>query len=118
VPNRRRGAQPGNQNARTHGLYARALSDHQAEQLARAREADPTNPDEEIALLRARLATLLEAAPERFDLVIVATRAIAHLMAVRARLQPADAQALTHAVERVVGSLMHQLVTAPTDDPP
>ncbi len=63
-------------------------------------------------------ATRFQAAPDRLDLVIVATRAIAHLMAMRKRLQPEDAQALTHAVERVVGSLMHQLVTAPTDDPP
>lgn len=106
---RRRGAQPGNRNALRHGLYARHLTEVQAVELAGARELSPKDLTEEIALLRVRLAGLLDAEDYRFDLLTQGLRTLAHLVAVRHRLSPdatADlADALSNVIEGVGGQL-------------
>lgn len=106
---RRRGAQPGNTNALSHGLYARHLSPQQRQDLVDARELEPADLDQEIALLRARLAALLEDAPDRFDLLLQGMRTLAHLVAVRHRLSPASAEQLAGAIANVIEGLGGQL---------
>ncbi len=106
---KKRGAQPGNKNAVTHGLYARHLTPEQREALLDARELDPTDLRQEIALLRARLAALLEAEPERFDLLVTGLRTLAHLVAVRHRISPDAADNLADAIAGIIHGVGAQL---------
>ena len=108
-PKRRRGAQPANTNALRHGLYARHLTPQQQEALVDAHELDPADLRQEIALLRARLAALLEAEPQRFDLLVQGLRTLAHLVAIRHRLSPDSADNLADAIGNVIEGLGTQL---------
>ena len=96
---RRRGAQPGNHNARKHGLYAQVLSGEQLQALSHARELGAGSLEEEIALLRSRIAALVAAAPDRVDLLTAALRTLVQLVTAQHRLQPSDNQALAEALE-------------------
>lgn len=106
---RKRGAQPRNTNALKHGLYARHLTGEQLEALLDAEEMDPADLQHEIALLRARLASVVSKAPERFDLVVAGLRTLAQLVAVRHRLSPNAAEELGGAIARVVEGVGTQL---------
>ncbi len=101
---RARGAQRGNTNALKHGFYSRHLTDAQRADLADAQELDPAELADEIALVRARLAALIgdKNHGDRLDLVLAATRNIAHLAAIRHRLSPAAAENLGDAIARVI----------------
>ena len=65
--NRQRGGQPGNQNARTHGFYARALSPEHGQILENATAIKGL--DQEIALLRSKIALAAENSAAYHDLV-------------------------------------------------
>ena len=56
--NKKRGGQPGNQNARKHCFYANTLTPEQEEAFAEALEIRDFG--QEVALIRVRLLTLLE----------------------------------------------------------
>jgi hypothetical protein len=58
---KKRGAQPGNANARKHGLYAAALTPEELSACLRAVNLEGTDP--EIAVLRARLDAALRRGP-------------------------------------------------------
>ena len=81
------GAPRGNQNARKHGLYSRVLDENQRLQLARARAVKGI--DEEIAIMRVKLFTLLEKYPERVELQIRAIATIARMVRTRLRINEA-----------------------------
>ena len=102
---RRRGGQPGNQNARRHGLYSQSLDPTGQANLRRARRANPENLDEEIALLRARLMTAGSddahpAAPLELQLQLL--RTLAQLVALRHRLSPRQTKGLSDALARTI----------------
>lgn len=99
---RRRGAQQGNRNALSHGFYATALSEAQRLTLDRAKALSPADLDEEIAMLRARLAHLIEAAPDNIALLSDGLRTLVRLVETRHRLKGDDARDLAAAVERVL----------------
>ena len=71
----------GNQNARKHGLYSRVLDEAQMLQLEKARAVKGL--DEEIAIMRVKLLTLLDEYPERIDLQMRAIATIARMMRTR-----------------------------------
>ena len=60
----KRGALKGNQYARKHGFYSRVLDE--SEQLDLALAPDVEGIDDEIALLRVKIKSVLENDPERF----------------------------------------------------
>ena len=82
-PKRKRGAQPGNQNARKHGLYSRHFTPEQFEILENANDLKDLAP--EIALLRVRLNTLLDDPETSPDLILKTVNALTRLMAVQRR---------------------------------
>ena len=96
---RKRGAQPGNSNARTHGFYARHLPPNQAAAYREARDLNPAELTDEIALVRARLATLPRA---RLGLVLAAAKTLAQLVSTHHRLSGQSSEDLGQAVARVV----------------
>ncbi len=75
------GAPKGNQNAKKHGFYSQVLDESEKLQLEEARGVDGV--DEEIAILRVKLRTLIDKQPDRFDLHLEAANTIARLVRTR-----------------------------------
>jgi len=100
---KKRGAPKGNQNARTHGFYSRVLNDAQKVRLADAREVEGL--DEEIAILRVKLMTLIEEYPERIDLQIGAAYTISRLLRTRHNISAGRKNSLKEAIEKVHAEL-------------
>jgi len=77
----RRGAPKGNQNARKHGFYSKVLDE--AEQLDFELATSVDGIDDEIALLRVKIKSLLERDPENIKLIMEATNTLARLIRTR-----------------------------------
>ncbi len=75
---RKRGAPKGNQNARKHGFYSRVLNE--AEQLDFELATGVEGIDDEIALLRVKIKSILENDPENIKLIMEATNTLARLI--------------------------------------
>lgn len=112
---RKRGGQPGNLNALRHGYYSQALTKAQATLLSAADRLPADDLSEEIALLRQRLYTLLEAAPDKVDLLNECLRTLARLAATHYHLRGSDADRLTEAMANVLGSIEATLGAPPVD---
>jgi hypothetical protein len=112
---RKRGAQPGNLNALKHGYYSRALTKAQQLLLERARAIPADDLSGEIALLRQRLFTLLEAAPEKLEVLCEAMRTLARLAATHYHLKGSDADRLADAMRNVLVSIEATLGGPSTD---
>jgi hypothetical protein len=97
---RRKGGQPGNQNARKHGFYSRVLS--KAEQLEVAEAEGIEGLDEEIAVLRFKLRELLEKHPDRIDLQMKAVNALSRLMQTKYKITPQEKKNLKEAITSVL----------------
>ena len=73
-----RGGQPGNQNARKHGFYSAVFTGQDKVNLNQAAEINGL--DEEIALLRARLRSVVKNDPDNIRLISEAASTLARLM--------------------------------------
>lgn len=102
---KKRGAQPGNLNALKHGYYSKALTKAQAVLLQAADKLPSDDLSGEIALLRQRLYTLLEASPDKLDLLNDTVRTLARLAATHYHLKGSDADRLTAAMQNVLQSI-------------
>jgi len=111
-----RSGPPGNQNARRHGLYARALTAAQAARFRAARRL-PEDLREEIALLRAKVAQLLDAEPDNMAALVDGLNAMTRMLLAQRRLTGAqdDPHALENAVREVLGELAPLLPEAGDD---
>ena len=81
---RKRGAQPGNQNARKHGFYSNILTDKEKSNLGSA--ALVKGLDDEIALLRVKLKSIVEHDPENIRLISEIAATMARLLLNRQKL--------------------------------
>lgn len=97
---RKRGAPPGNQNARKHGFYSQALT--QAEQLELQEAATVEGLDNEIAILRVKLRQLLENYPDRIDLQLQAANVLARLIRTRYNITPEQKKTLKEAIATII----------------
>ncbi len=75
---RKEGAPKGNQNARKHGFYSKVLDE--AERLDFELATGVEGIDDEIALLRVKIKSLLEHDPENIKLIMLATNTLAGLV--------------------------------------
>lgn len=96
----KKGAQPGNQNARKHGFYSRALTEAEALELEDASMVEGL--DQEIALLRIKLRTLVANEPDRIDLHLEAATGIARLIKTRYQITKEQKQSLKEAIQKVL----------------
>src|SRR4030067_32889 len=100
------GGQPGNQNARKHGFYSRALTSHQRALLRAAPRPpprpDPTEVKHEISLLRARIAMLVEADPDNITVLTLALNTLVKLMAMKHRLSDNQQGEMTDALRDLI----------------
>ncbi len=84
-PRRKRGARPGNQNARKSGFYGRSLPPTQQDALAEARQADSLV--EEIAMLRVKISAFAANTDTDPDLILRAMSLLARLVRMDERMR-------------------------------
>lgn len=96
----KRGAPKGNQNARKHGFYSRALTE--AEQVELEEASLVEGIDQEIAFLRLKLKGLAEREPGRIDLQIEAANTIARLIRTRYQISREQKKSLKDAIQKVL----------------
>ena len=97
---RRRGAPRGNQNARKHGFYSRVLDEAGRLDFEAASGVDGI--DDEIALLRVKIKSVLEKDPENIKLIMQATNALAGLVKTRYNITKEQRQGLREAIGNVL----------------
>jgi len=98
--NRRRGAPKGNQNARKHGFYSKVLDE--AERLDFELASGVEGIDDEIALLRVKIKSILERDPENVKLIMRATNALERLIRTRYNISKEDKKGLKEAIGNVL----------------
>ncbi len=97
---RRRGAPKGNQNARKHGFYSKVLDE--AERLDFELATGVKGIDDEIALLRVKIKSILEHDPENIKLIMEATNALARLIKTKYNISKEDKKGLKEAIGNVL----------------
>jgi len=96
----KRGAPKGNQNARKHGFYSKVLDE--AERLNFELATGVEGIDDEIALLRVKIKSLLERDPENIKLIMQATNTLARLVRTRYNISKEDKKGLKEAIGNVL----------------
>ena len=96
----KRGAPKGNQNARTHGFYSRALTEAEKADLEEASFVEGI--DQEIAFLRMKLKELAENSPDRIDLHLEAANMIARLIRTHYQISNKQKKSLKDAIHKVL----------------
>jgi uncharacterized protein YjcR len=96
----KRGAPKGNQNARKHGFYSRALTEAEKIELEEAGYIEGI--DQEIALMRIKLKELVEKQPDRIDLHFEAANTIARLVKTRYQMTKEQKKSLKEAIAKVL----------------
>jgi hypothetical protein len=97
---KQRGAQPGNQNARKHGFYARYLTPEEQIEMESAMLAEGL--DEEIALMRVKIQGILKYDPDNIELLSRGMTTLTSLVRTRYNLNKNDKQGLKEAVGNVL----------------
>lgn len=97
---RKKGGQPANQNARKHGFYSKLLDE--AEQLDFELAAGVEGIDDEIALLRVKIKSILENDPENIRLIMDATNTLARLIRTRYNITKDEKKGLKEAIGNVL----------------
>ncbi len=97
---RTRGAPRGNQNARKHGFYAKVLDE--AGQIDFELAAGVEGIDDEIALLRVKIKSLLEHDPENIKLIMQATNTLAGLVKTSYNMTKEQRKGLKEAIGNVL----------------
>ena len=101
---RKRGAPEGNQNARKHGYYSQTLSPEEQEDFELATAVQGI--DEEIALLRVKIKSLVIHHPDNVRLITQAVNALERLIRTKYSPKKEDKQSLTEAVGRVLKDIV------------
>jgi uncharacterized protein YjcR len=97
---KRKGAPQGNLNALKKGFYSRVLDE--AEMLDLERASDVSGIDDEIALLRVKIKSVLERDPENIRLIMEAANTLARLVKTRYRITPEQGIGLKEAIGNVL----------------
>ena len=96
----KKGAPKGNQNARKHGFYSKVLDE--AEQLDFELASGVEGIDDEIALLRVKIKSILEKDPENISLIMQATSALERLVKTRFNITKEQRKGLKEAIGNVL----------------
>ena len=97
---RKSGAPKGNQNARKHGFYSKVLDE--SEQLDFELATGVEGIDDEIALLRVKIKSILCHDPENIRLITQATDALARLIRTKYNISKEDKKGLKEAIANVL----------------
>ena len=96
----KRGAPKGNQNARKHGFYSKVLDE--AEQLDFELATGVDGIDDEIALLRVKIKSLITYDPDNIKLIMQATTTLARLVRTKYNISKKDKKNLKEAIGNVL----------------
>jgi len=96
----KRGAPRGNQNARKHGFYSRVLDE--AEQLDFELATSVEGIDEEIALLRTKIKSVIAHDPQNIKLIMQAINTLSRLVRTRYNIGKEDKKGLKEAITSVL----------------
>ena len=96
----KRGAPKGNQNARKHGFYSKVLDETEKLNFEKATRIEGI--DDEIALLRVKIMSLVERDPENIKLIMQATNTLARLIRTRYNISKEDRKGLKDAIGTVL----------------
>ena len=107
MENGKRGAPPGNQNARKHGFYSRVLDEEERLDFEQATCVDGL--DGEIALLRVKLKSVLRYDPDNMKLIMQATDTLVRLIKTRYNIGKEDKKGLKEAIESVLKNVAFPL---------
>jgi hypothetical protein len=102
----KKGGQKGNQNARKHGFYSKVLDAAQKRELAIA--IDVEGIDEEIALMRVKIRSVLEKDPENIKLIMAATTTLAGLLKANLELNKNQKKSVAASIGKVIQELAMQ----------
>ena len=97
---KKRGAPKGNQNARKHGFYSKVLDE--VEKLDFELATGVEGIDDEIALLRVKIKSLIAHDPDNIALIMQATSALARLVRTRYNISKKDKKGLKEAIGNVL----------------
>jgi hypothetical protein len=97
---RKRGGQKGNQNARKHGFYSKVLDE--AGRLDFELASGVEGIDDEIALLRVKIKSILEKDPENIRLIMQATNTLAGLVKTSYNMTKEQRKGLKEAIGNVL----------------
>ncbi len=97
---RKRGAPKGNQNARKHNFYAKVLDE--VERLDFELAAGVNGIDDEIALLRVTIKSILGDEPKNLKLLVDATNALERLIRTRYKIGKEQRKGLKEAIANVL----------------
>ncbi|MBE9483162.1 MAG: hypothetical protein IMY88_05720 [Chloroflexi bacterium] len=97
---RKKGAPKGNQNARKHGFYSKVLDE--AEQLDFELASGVEGIDDEIALLRVKIKSIVEKDPENIRLIVEVTNTLARLVKTRYNITKEQKKGLKEAIGNVL----------------
>ena len=97
---RKRGAPKGNQNARKHGFYSKVLDE--AERLDFELASGVDGIDDEIALLRVKIKSILEHDPENIKLIMRVTNTLERLVRTRYNISKEQKKGLKEAIGNVL----------------
>ena len=97
---RKRGAPKGNQNARKHGFYSKVMDE--AEQLDLELATGVAGIDDEIALLRVKIKSLIAHDPDNIRLIMQATNTLAGLVKTRYNIAKEQKKGLKEAIGNVL----------------
>ncbi|MDV2989671.1 MAG: hypothetical protein P3T54_05955 [Dehalogenimonas sp.] len=107
---RRRGGQPGNRNAVTHGFYARPLPDEREESLSQAEEIQGL--DEEIALLRSKIRQLEFLDPDNIKLMVQAINTLSNVVIRRRYVVVKDHNGIVNALKELLNGVVVPVAAA------
>ena len=102
---RKPGAQPGNSNAVTHGLYRQALSTADQIILDAARALSVSDLEEEIATLRVRIYNLVDIAPDNVELLQLALGRLTKMMIAHYQMNRQQAATFTDELQTLVNDI-------------
>ena len=97
---RKRGAPKGNQNARKHGFYSKVLDEAERFDLELASGVEGI--DDEIALLRVKIKSLIAHEPDNIKLIMQATNTLARLVKTRFNISKEQKKGLREAIGNVL----------------
>ena len=95
-----RGFAKGNQYARKHGFYSHVLDEQERRDFELATTVEGI--DDEIALLRVKIKSLVERDPENLRLIVHATNALARLVVAKYNIRKDDKQGLKETIANVL----------------
>jgi hypothetical protein len=96
----KRGAPRGNQNARKHGFYSHVLDEAEQRDFELATEVEGL--DDEIALLRVKIKSIVAHDPENLSLIMQATGTLARLLRTKYNIGKNDRKSLMAAIGNVL----------------